>query len=114
MDAKTKTQRVNILMSRFIKLYQDKYEIKPKLNRNTARWDFAYMLDDLGVEAAETLEYYFTLKKMHSTQDFLRNYSEINEWMHEDSEDEIYRKQLREETRKKVEEHDKQWQKPST
>lgn len=112
MDAKTKTKMVNALMSKFISLYEDKYGQKPTFNRNLRRWDFGYMLDDLGAEAMGTLEYYFTLARNHSSQDFMRNYPEFNKWMTEDAEDAVYRQKLRADTKKKVEEYEQRWQKP--
>lgn len=115
MDARTKTKLVNALMTKYKKLYEDVHGTKPKFNSNTEKWGFGYMLDDLDSEAMTTLEYYFSLKKQHSSQDLLRNYPDINQWMHEDIEDEAYRRRLREITKKKVEEHNTQWpQQPST
>jgi hypothetical protein len=69
------------------------------------------MLEDLGAETFATLEYYFTLKRSpsHTSQDLLRNYDKINLWMNEDAEDEIFRRQLRENTKKKVEEQEEKW-----
>jgi hypothetical protein len=115
MDAKTKTRKVNALMTKFIQLYEDKYGQKPKFNRHTEKWGFEYMLDDLGIDAQATLEYYFTLKRNHTSQDFLRNYHEIGEWRREDEDDEANRRKLAEETKQRVEEHRARWeQKPST
>jgi hypothetical protein len=104
VDAKTKNQKVAILMKRFKQLYEDKYGQPPVFNSNTLRWSFGYLLDDLGASAMPTLEYYFTLKTNQEVQDFLRNYPEINKWMIEDAEDAEHRRRLRELTKKKVEE----------
>lgn len=113
MDAKQKTKHVNALMSKFIKLYEDKYGSKPKFNRNTEKWGFSYMVDDLGAQTFATLEYYFTLRRFHTSQDLLRNYHEINDWRIEDEEDEVNRKQLAEKTKERVEEFEQRWhQKP--
>src|SRR5690349_16592832 len=109
MDAKTKTKLVNSLMSRFIALFEEKHGRKPPFNRNTEKWGFGYMIEDLGAESMSTLEYYFTLKRSHSSQDFLRSYHEINQWMQEDARDEEFRRQRREATKKKVEEYEKEW-----
>lgn len=115
MDAKTKTRRVNALMTKFIQLYTDKYGQAPRFNRHTEKWGFDYMLDDLGVESLAVLEYYFTLKRNHTSQDFLRNYHEISVWRREDEEDTANRRKLAEETKTRVEEHRARWpQKPST
>jgi hypothetical protein len=114
MDAKTKTRKVNALMTKFIQLYEDKYGTKPKFNRNTEKWGFGDMIEDLGAETFSTLEYYFTLRRYHSSQDLLRNYHDINEWMVEDSQDEVERRRLAVETNKRVEEHRARWhQQPS-
>lgn len=112
MDSKTKTKLVNTLMSTFIKLYEDRHGKKPVFNRNTEKWGFQYLIDDLGEESQTTLAYYFTLDREHTSQDFLRNYHEFNKWMTEDAEDDARRKQLRAQTKKKVEEFEQQWQQP--
>ena len=113
MDAKTKTKLVNALMSRFIKLYEDKYDVKPFFNRYTEKWGFQYFLEDIGAASQDLLDYYFTLAREHSAQDFLRNYQELNKWMIEDAADEAARRKLRADTKKKVEEFNKKWQQPS-
>jgi hypothetical protein len=109
MDAKTRIKMVNALMTKFIQLYTDNYGQKPTFNRNTEKWGFEYMLEDLGAETFATLEYYFTLKRFHTSQDFLRNYHEFNRWMREDAEDAALRRELREKTKKKVEEEKQRW-----
>lgn len=114
MDAKTTNKLVNALMSRFIKLYEEKYRIKPRFNRYTEKWGFQYLLEDLGAQSQAVLDYYFTLKREHTVQDLLRNYHDFDKWMTEDAEDEAYRRQLRAQTKQKVEEHEKKWQRPST
>lgn len=114
MDARTKTKLVNALMTRFIKLYEEKHGSKPKFNRNTEKWGFEYMLADLGAEAQDTLEYYFTLRRRHDSKDLLRHYEDINEWRIEDIEDEKNRQILAEQTKQRVEEYRERWhQKPS-
>lgn len=110
MDAKTKTKQVNTLMSRYIQMYHDKYDVNPKFNRNTERWGFGYLLDDLGPNAFATLEYYFTLKRRHSSSDFLSNYQDFVDWMREDEEDEQAREVLREQTKQRVKEYEERWQ----
>jgi hypothetical protein len=112
MDAKTKAQRANVLMTRYIKLFSDVYGVKPVFNRNVEKWAFGDMIEDLGPDATPTLEYYFTLKRNHGTRDFLTNYHEFNQWRLEDIEDEIHRQKLAEETKKRVEDHREKWQKP--
>jgi hypothetical protein len=114
MDAKTKTQRVHVLMTRYLDLYKEVHKIKPPFNRNTLKWGFTDMFDDLGIDALPVLEYYFTLKRDHSVRDLLRHYDEFQQWMIEDEEDAVNRKKLREKTKQKVEEHNQQWQQPST
>jgi alpha-galactosidase/6-phospho-beta-glucosidase family protein len=114
MDAKTRIKLVNALMTQFIKLYEDKYGVKPKFNRNTQKWAFEHMLADLGVDAQATMEYYFTLRRMHSPDDWKYNYEEINQWRVEDEEDEHNRRLLAVQTKERVEEANARWhQKPS-
>lgn len=116
MDAKTKTRKVNALMTKYIQLYEDRYGVKPKFNRYTEKWGFENMLEDLGFEAMPTLEYYFTLaRRVHTTSELLRGYPEFNEWRTQDIEDEENRRLLAIKTKERVEEHRKTWQqKPST
>lgn len=115
MDAKTRIKIVNALMSQYIKLYKDKYGVAPKFNRYTEKWGFDYLLEDLGSDAQSVIDYYFTLRKQHSSQDLLRNYQEINQWRIEDAEDEENRRKLAQETKARVEEYRAKWpQKPST
>lgn len=104
MDAKTKTKLVNMLMTRYVKLYENRYGKKPVFNRNTERWAFGYLLEDLGHEALPALEYYFTLKRSLNSSDFLKNYHEINQWRQEDEEDRVLRMRLAEKTKRRVEE----------
>src|SRR5689334_12695894 len=115
MDAKTKNKLVHTLMSQFVKLYEDKYGVKPKFNRNTAKWGFEDLLEDLGSEAHDIVDYYFTLSRPngHTSQDLLRHYDDFSEWMAEDAADAEHRKQLRLKTKKKVEEFEQKWQPPS-
>lgn len=96
-------QAVNVLMSRYVSEFYKRYGQKPKFNRYKEKWGFEYMFEDLGSEAAGVIEYYFTLNRRHSPQDLLRNYEEISEWRVEDEKDAALRKQLRQETKKKVE-----------
>lgn len=114
MDQRAKTKLVNSLMSKFIQLYEDKYGEKPRFNRNTEKWGFGYMIDDLGAETFPTLEYYFTLRRFHTSQDLLKSYHEVSVWRVEDEEEEKERTILRQETKKRVEESRERWQKPST
>lgn len=114
MDAKTRIKLVNALMTQFVKLYEEKYGEKPKFNRNTQKWAFEHMLADLGAESQATLEYYFTLRRFHNSQDLMRNYEEINQWRIEDIEDEHNRRLLAIQTKERVEEANARWhQKPS-
>lgn len=109
MDARTRTKMVNALMSRFVKLYEEVHGERPVFNRNTEKWGFGYMLDDLEAQSMATLEYYFTLRRPHSSRNLLDNYHQIKLWMVEDAEDAERRRELRANTKKKVEEHEKQW-----
>jgi len=113
MDRAAKTRKVNALMTKFIQLYEDKYGQKPRFNRNTEKWGFGYMVDDLGVDSFPTLEYYFTLRRNQTSADFLHNYHDINDWMREDAEDEIKREALLEQTKKRVKEYEDRWQQKS-
>jgi hypothetical protein len=101
-------QQANALISKYVKLYTDRYGEAPVINRYRERWGFQSVIEDLGGQNANrVLEYYFTLKRTnHPVQDFLRSYDELHKWRLADEEDKRRVAQLHEETAKRV----KEWQ----
>jgi hypothetical protein len=103
--AKITTQQTHALISLFLKKYKDKYGKEPlRFNRYRDKWGFQSMAEDLGVDRAkEVIEYYFDTNKMgHPTSYLMNNYDKINERMIEKAEDVIKRKQLMQESAKRV------------
>lgn len=104
-------QQAYALISLFIKRYQEKYEKSPAdLNRYRDKWGFQDMIDQLGYEDSRGLvDFYFTMTKYgHPVSYLLYNYEKIDAYRRELAEDEANRIKLREQTRLKVMEWDKQ------
>jgi hypothetical protein len=105
--AKVTQQQIHALISLYLKNYKAKYGRDPlNFNRYRDKWGFQGMIEDLGVERAkEVIDWYFSARSAgHSTQYLANNYDKINLRMREREEDEINRKKLMEESRKRVEE----------
>jgi len=104
--ASTANQQAYALISLYVKCYEQKYGVKPGLNRYKEKWAFQDVVDDLGYERArETVEFYFTTGRVgHPLNYFLYNYEKLDELEKELKEDEANRLALREQTRLKVQE----------
>lgn len=104
----TDTKAVNALISLYEKLFKEKYNRKPSINRYKDKWGFQDMLKDLGpVESREVIEYYFeTNRPGHPLLQLFRNYDEISKRKAEKADDEKRRAELRAATKKLVQEFD--------
>lgn len=102
----TPKQQANGLIDRYIFLYKEKYGKAPSINRYRETWGFVDMIKDLGYgRAKEVIEYYFETNKVGHTLIYLfKNYDRYDTLMRERAEDEVKRAQLREQTRLRVEE----------
>src|SRR5690606_15923393 len=75
----TATQ-ANALSTYYLKKYEEKYGIKPLINRNKARWSWDNMLEDLKPkEVRELIDYYFQTDsaRAHDLEAFFYNYDKI-------------------------------------
>lgn len=73
-------KQAHTLASYYTKLYKEKYNFDPVVNRYSARWGFDSMLMDMGVEEAKkVIEYYFTTtgSHSHSLDWFFYNYDKL-------------------------------------
>lgn len=103
----TTKQQQNALASKYVKLFTAKYGHKPtNFNRYRDQWGFSDMVTDLGYErAGEVLSYYMTTSRPGNPVQYLfYNYEKYDNLMRELAEDEANRTQLREQTRRRVEE----------
>lgn len=102
----TPKQQSNGVIDRYVKLYTAKYGSPPRINRYKEQWGFTDMVKDLGyVRALEVVGHYFeTTKVGHPIQYLLYNYERYDRLMTEQAEDEAKRAEIRELTRKRVEE----------
>lgn len=110
MAKKTEAQLAHMLLSDYASLYELKYKSKPTINRNKDTFGFKSMMYDLTYdEIVELLEYYFTLDiNGHTLKHFYNNYDKYIEYQKEAKKDAADRRELREETKKRVEEWRKQ------
>lgn len=100
-------QQVHALVTYFLKLYGEKYESAPRdFNRYRDKWGFQGMIEDFGPDQARRIvEYYLSTRRVtHPTNYLLFNYEKLHAAMLEREEDEKRRKQLRAESKKRVEE----------
>lgn len=106
----TANQQAYALITLFEKHYDKHYHRKPEINRHRDKWGFQDMVEDLGYdEAKDIVAYYFELKYIgHPVQTLLRNYDKFSRVKKERQEDEANRLRLRAETKKRVEEFERQ------
>lgn len=99
--------QVHTLVSYYLKTYNARYNAAPRdFNRFRDKWGFSGMIEDFGMDRAKAIiDYYFgTSRPNHPTNYLLYNYEKLNSDMLEREADEINRKKLREESKKRVEE----------
>lgn len=102
----TATQ-ANALSTYYINKYEEKYGIKPLINRNKARWSWDNILQDLKPkEVKELIDYYFQSDstRAHDLEVFFYNYDKILTAM---KDAEVYRSErqrLFEESQKRAQE----------
>lgn len=107
MSDRSLAQQANALITKYVKLYTDKYGTAPVVNRYRDKWGFSDMLSDLGkTDAGKVVEYYFTLRHRHDLIDLFRRYDELHKWRLADEEDKKRVAQLYKDTAKRV----KEWQ----
>lgn len=85
------------LIQYYIKLYEDKYNLKANINKHKEKWAMKSLIEDFGAdEVKKTLDYYFICTKdKHPLNWFFNNYDTLSESMNANERD----KKLREERR---------------
>jgi Fic family protein len=94
------------LLSLYEKLYSDKYNKSPRINKFKEKWAMADVIESVGYERSrELLEYYFSVSKQgHPLTWFLYNFDRLDDMLIQSREDAIKRKKMREATKRMVEE----------
>lgn len=95
------TKDADILISRYLKKYKETYGDKPRnFNRYRARWGFADMAQDLGMDESKTLiDFYFTCDYPgHPYAKLLNWYEAMNDYRLDVEEDQKERNRLRQQS----------------
>lgn len=98
----------NGLSSYYIKKYEERYGVKPVINRNKARWSWDNILADMTpTQIRRLLDYYFASNssKAHDLDNFFYNYDKIIKSM----EDSVTHREERQRLMKESEERAKEW-----
>jgi len=94
-----------VLIGLYEKLYFEKYNKKPRINKFREKWAMQDVIDSVGYDRAkEILAYYFkTNKSGHPLNFFFYNFDRIDSLMVEIERDKLNRNLLREQTKKLIE-----------
>lgn len=86
----------------YIKLYEDRYNIRPIVNKHKEKWAMKSLIEDFGAEEVrKTLDYYFICSKDHHPLNwFYNNYETLNQSMNSFERDKKLREERRLETMK--------------
>jgi hypothetical protein len=91
----------NALLSRYEKLYKDKYEIKPTYNRNIEQWAASDLIQSYTLEQCYSmLEFYFENSNRHDWSNFVYSADKINKAIFELNKDKRERFERRKMARK--------------
>lgn len=99
-------QQAHTLTTYYMKKYEERYGEKPIVNRNSARWSWDNMMQDMTpVEIKELLDYYFASNsvKAHDLSNFFYNYDKILLSKKQYEEDRVDRKRMMQETKERTE-----------
>lgn len=99
-------KQCNALTTYYLKAYEKKYRRVHPVNRNTARWSWANMLEDISVEEAkELVDYYMKTEGSHhnTLPWFFNHYDELIKNKEAQEADDEFREKLREETLRRTE-----------
>lgn len=94
-------------ISYFAKKFKEKYGLEPVINRHSARWSFASVLEGLSpTEVKALIDYYFTMvpAKRHNLEWFFYNYDKLIESRQESEKDRARRDKLRVESEQRARE----------
>lgn len=103
----TPKQQSHALVTYFIKKYEERYNIKPKVNRYVVRWGFEDVLADMDyAEAQSLIDYYFeTLStNNHELQWFFYNYDKLAVAKDRRDEDRAALERIRQDSKRRTEE----------
>jgi len=100
-----KSKEPYVLIGLYEKLYFEKYNKKPRLNKFREKWAMQDVIDSVGYDRArELIEYYFkTSKNGHPLNFFFYNFDRIDQVESDARRDKANRAMLREQTKKLVE-----------
>lgn len=100
-----KSKEPYILIGIYERLYFEKYNKKPRLNKFREKWAMQDVIDSVGYDRArELIEYYFkTSKNGHPLNFFFYNFDRIDQVESDARRDKANRNMLREQTKKLVE-----------
>jgi hypothetical protein len=99
-------KQCNMLTSYYMKVYAEKHRRTSPVNRNTARWSWANMLEDMTVdEVKELIDYYMKTEGLHNHQLpwFFNHYEELAKNKEAQEADDEFRARLREATIRRTE-----------
>jgi len=101
------TKQPYALISLYEKLYSEKYNKSPRLNKYKEKWAMQDVIDSIGYDRAlSLLNYYFSVTKQgHPLQWFFYNFDRLDDMLSQSEEDAIRRKKMRLATKKMVEEN---------
>jgi len=91
----------------FVKKYKERYGVEPNVNRNTARWSWANVLEGMSPsDVKELIDYYFTTTqaKRHNLEWFFYNYDKLMEGKQESEKDKARREKMRRESEQRAKE----------
>lgn len=105
LSDKEKHRLAYILISKYISLYREVHGKKPIVNRYSAKWGMADVVDSLGAErAGEVLEYYFRTKNDHTLEFFYKNFDKLDNNLKVIDADRLRRARIMAATKRRVEE----------
>ena len=91
----------NSLTTYYLKSYEGKYNRVTTVNRNTARWSWANILEDMSVaEVKDLIDYYMKTEgsHRHNLPWFFNHYDELQKNKEAQEADDEFREKLRQET----------------
>lgn len=101
------TKLAYALLDSYASLYKGKYSRSCSLNKYRDKWAMLDVIESVGYDRAKQLiEYYFSLsnKAGHTLQWFLYNFDRLDEMLRKSEEDNRKRMEIREKTKRMVEE----------
>ena len=93
------------LINHYVRLYSEKYDRKPVVNRHREKWAMSDVIESIGYDRAkELLDYYFrTSNQGHSLTWFFYNFDRLDEMLNRTEEDNAWRAKIRLQTRQMME-----------